>query len=229
MIGRYASVTFIEGNYRVSGLVQPAKCCAQHFAGYDALYRTGRVIEAACWAHVRRHFYDVNEAAPSPVAQEALLRIAQLYAIEATIKDDPPERRRALRTERATPLLAAFRTWLQAVLPQVAAKSAIAKAIRYALKRWEALLRYCDEGALSIDNKVKRTLRGVAISRKNFLFAGNDAGGERAAAIYTLIETCKLNDVEPFAYLCDVLEKLPTWPHKRLSELLPFNWKRSLS
>lgn len=90
-------------------------------------------------------------------------------------------------------------------------------------------MRYCDEGALAIDNNpVERTLRGVAIGRKNFLFVGNDAGGERAAAIYTLIETCKLNDVDPFAYLCDVLDKLPTWPHKRLSELLPFNWKRSL-
>ena len=200
------------------------------YAGYDALYRTGRVIEAACWAHVRRHFYDVNEAAPSPVAQEALLRIAQLYAIEAAIKDDPPERRVQIRTEQSKPLLAAFRAWLETVLPQVAAKSAIAKAIRYALKRWEALLRYCDEGALSIDNNpVERALRGVAISRKNFLFVGNDAGGERAAAIYTLVETCKLNNVEPFAYFCDVLDKLPTWPHKRLSELLPFNWKPSLS
>ena len=199
------------------------------FGGYDATYRTGRVIEAACWAHVRRHFYDVNEAAPSPVAQEALLRITQLYAIEAEIKDDPPERRAQVRTEQSKPLLEAFRAWLETVLPQVAAKSAIAKAIRYALKRWEALLRYCDEGALCIDNNpVERMIRGVAIGRKNFLFVGNDAGGERAAAIYTLIETCKLNGVEPFAYLCDVLDKLPTWPHKRLSELLPFNWKRSL-
>ena len=200
------------------------------FSGYDVLYRTGRVIEAACWAHVRRHFYDVNEAAPSPVAQEALLRIGQLYVIEATIKDDPPERRIQIRTEQSKPLLEAFRVWLETVLPQVAAKSAVAKAIRYALKRWEALLRYCDEGALCIDNNpVERALRGVAISRKNFLFVGNDAGGERAAAIYTLVETCKLNGVEPFAYLCDVLDKLPTWPHKRLSELLPFNWKPSLS
>ena len=178
---------------------------------------------------MRRHFYDVNERAQSPVAQEALVRIAQLYAIETEIKDDPPERRREVRAERAKPLLASFRSWLEAVLPQVAAKSAIAQAIRYALKRWEALLRYCDEGALCIDNNpVERALRGVAISRKNFLFVGNDAGGERAAAIYTLVETCKLNNVEPFAYLCDVLEKLPTWPHKRLFELLPFNWKPSL-
>ena len=200
------------------------------YGGYDATYRTGQVIEAACWAHVRRHFYDVNEAAPSPVAQEALLRIAQLYAIEAAIKDDPPERRVQIRTEQSRPLLAAFRAWLETVLPQVAAKSAIAKAIRYALKRWEALLCYCDEGALAIDNNpVERTLRGVAIGRKNFLFVGNDEGGRRAAAIYTLVETCKLNNVEPFAYLCDVLDKLPTWPHRRLSELLPFNWKPSLS
>ncbi len=200
------------------------------YAGYAALYRTGPIIEAACWAHVRRHFYDVNERAPSPVAQQALLRIAKLYAIEAEIKDDPPERRAQVRTERAQPLLISFRSWLQEVLPQVAPKSAIAQAIRYALNRWEALLRYCDEGALAIDNNpVERAIRGVAIGRKNFLFAGNDAGGERAAAIYTLVETCKLNNVEPFAYLCDVLEKLPTWPHKRLSELLPFHWKPSLS
>ena len=200
------------------------------YGGYDVLYRTGHVIEAACWAHVRRHFYDVNEAAPSPVAREALLRISELYAIEAAIKDDPPERRAQVRTEQSKPRLAAFRAWLETVLPQVAAKSAIAKAIRYALRRWEALLRYCDEGALAIDNNpVERTLRGVALGRRNFLFVGNDAGGERAAAIYTLIETCRLNGVEPFAYLCDVLEKLPTWPHRRLSELLPFNWKPSLS
>ena len=140
---------------------------------------------------MRRHFYDVNERAQSPVAQEALLRITQLYAIEAAIKDDPPERRVQIRTEQSKPLLESFRSWLEAVLPQVAAKSAIAQAIRYALKRWEALLRYCDEGALAIDNNpVERTLRGVALGRKNFLFAGNDAGGERAAAIYTLIETC---------------------------------------
>ncbi len=120
------------------------------YGGYDALYRTGRVTEAGCWAHVRRHFYDVNEAAPSPVAQEALLRIGALYAIEAPIKDDPPERRAKIRAERGKPLLEALRSWLETVLPQVAAKSAIAQAIRYTLKRWEALVRYCDEGALSI-------------------------------------------------------------------------------
>ncbi len=195
------------------------------YSGYDALYRKGGIIEAGCWAHVRRHFYDVNEGAPSPVAQNALLRIRKLYEIEAEIKDDPPERKAQSRQERAGPLLESFHAWLTDVQMQVAPKSAIAKAISYALKRWQALTLYLQEGRLSIDNNpVERALRGVAIGRKNYLFAGNDAGGERAAAFYTVIETCKLNNVEPFAYLCDVLDKLPTWPAKKLHELLPWNW-----
>jgi len=196
--------------------------------GYDALYRQGRITEAGCWAHVRRHFYDVNQSAPSPIAQAALLRIRTLYEIEAEIQDDPPERKARIRSQRAGPLLESFHAWLTEVQMQVAAKSAIAKAIGYALKRWQALTLYLQEGQLGIDNNpVERALRGVAIGRKNFLFAGNDAGGERAAAFYTLIETCKLNGVEPFDYLCDVLEKLPTWPNNRLHELLPWNWKSS--
>ena len=195
------------------------------YSGYDALYRQGKIIEAACMAHVRRHFYDVNQSAPSPVAQAALLRIRKLYEIEAEIKDDPPERKAEIRRQRAGPLLESFHAWLTEVQMQVAPKSAIAKAIAYALKRWTALTLYLQEGRLSIDNNpVERALRGVAIGRRNYLFAGNDAGGERAAAFYTLIETCKLNGVEPFAYLCDVLDKLPTWPNKRLHELLPWNW-----
>ena len=196
------------------------------YGGYDALYRKGQITEAGCWAHVRRHFYDVNQSAPSPVAQTALLRIREIYEIEAEIKDDPPEQKVLARQQRAGPLLESFWTWLNDTLTQVAPKSAIAKAIGYALKRWKALTLYLQEGRLGIDNNpVERALRGVAIGRKNFLFAGNDAGGERAAAFYTLIETCKLNGVEPFAYLCDVLEKLPTWPNKRLHELLPWNWQ----
>ena len=196
------------------------------YNGYDALYRTGKVTEAGCWAHVRRHFYDVNQRAPSPVAQNALLRIRKLYEIEAEIKDDPPERKAEIRQERAGPLLDSLHAWLSEVQLQVAPKSAIAKAIAYALNRWQALILYLQEGQLSIDNNpVERALRGVAIGRKNYLFAGNDAGGERAAAFYTVIETCKLNGVEPFAYLCDVLDKLPNWPNKRLHELLPWNWK----
>jgi transposase len=200
------------------------------YAGYDALYRQGKVIEAGCWAHVRRHFYDVNQVAPSAVAQAALLRIAKLYEIEAQIQDEPPERKAILRQQRAGPLLESFHAWLTEVQRQVAPKSAIAKAIQYALKRWSALTRYLEEGYLHIDNNpVERAIRGVAIGRKNFLFAGNDAGGERAASIYTLIETCKLNGVEPFAYLCEVLEKLPTWPNRRLHELLPFHWRKQPS
>ncbi len=195
------------------------------YSGYDALYRTGRITEAGCWAHVRRHFYDINQRAPSPVAQQALLQIAKLYAIEAESKDDPPEQKVRIRQQRAGPLLESFYAWLTEKQMQVAPKSAIAKAIGYTLRRWQALILYLGEGRLGMDNNpVERAIRGVAIGRKNFLFAGNDAGGERAASFYTLIETCKLNGVEPFSYLCDVLDKLPAWPNKRLHELLPWNW-----
>ena len=198
------------------------------YGGYDALYRKEQVIEAGCWAHVRRHFYDVEQRGPSPVAQKALAWIAKLYAIEAEIKESPPDQKAQVRQQRAGPLLESFRTWLSETQMQVAPKSGIAKAIGYALKRWKALTLYLKEGRLSIDNNpVERALRGVAIGRKNYLFAGNDAGGERAASFYSIIETCKLNGVEPFAYLCDVLEKLPTWPNKRLHELLPWNWKKT--
>lgn len=197
------------------------------YAGYDALYRQGQVTEAGCWAHVRRHFYDVNQAAPSAVAQAALLRITKLYEIEAQIQHDPPLEKAQQRQQRAGPLLESFHAWLREVQLQVAPKSAIAKAIGYALKRWQALTLYLQIGELSIDNnRVERAIRGVAIGRKNYLFAGNDAGGQRAASIYTLIETCKLNGIEPFAYLCDVLEKLPAWPNRRLHELLPFHWEK---
>ena len=195
------------------------------YSGYDALYRKGGIVEAGCWSHVRRHFYDIDQSAPSPIAQNALLRIRKLYEIEAEIKDAPPERKAQSRRQRAGPLLESFHAWLTEVQMQVAPKSAIAKAISYALKRWQALTLYLDNGHLSIDNNaVERALRGVAIGRKNYLFAGNDAGGERAAAFYTLIETCKLNGVEPFAYLSDVLDQLPTLPAKKLHELLPWNW-----
>ncbi|MBW9254232.1 IS66 family transposase [Acidithiobacillus ferriphilus] len=198
------------------------------YGGYDALYRKEQVIEAGCWAHVRRHFYDVEQRGPSPVAQKALAWIAKLYAIEADIKASPPDQKAEARQQRAGPLLESFRAWLSETQMQVAPKSGIAKAIGYALKRWKALTLYLEEGQLSIDNNpVERALRGVAIGRKNFLFVGNDTGGERAASFYSIIETCKLNGIEPFAYLCDVLEKLPTWPNKKLHELLPWNWKKT--
>ncbi|HUX19413.1 MAG TPA: IS66 family transposase [Acidithiobacillus sp.] len=198
------------------------------YGGYDALYRKEQVTEAGCWAHVRRHFYDVEQRGPSPVAQKALAWIAKLYEIEADIKASPPDQKAEARQQRAGPLLESFRAWLSETQMQVAPKSGIAKAIGYALNRWKALTLYLEEGQLSIDNNpVERALRGVAIGRKNFLFVGNDTGGERAASFYSIIETCKLNGVEPFAYLCDVLEKLPTWPNKRLHELLPWNWKKS--
>ncbi|MHB8237641.1 MAG: IS66 family transposase, partial [Acidithiobacillus ferrivorans] len=169
------------------------------YGGYDALYRKKQIIEAGCWAHVRRHFYDVEQRGPSPVAQKALAWIAKLYGLEADIKESPPDQKAEARQQRAGPLLESFRAWLSETQMQVAPKSGIAKAIGYALKRWKALTLYLEEGRLSIDNNpVERALRGVAIGRKNFLFVGNDAGGERAASFYSIIETCKLNGVEPF-------------------------------
>ncbi|MBU2738460.1 IS66 family transposase, partial [Acidithiobacillus concretivorus] len=160
------------------------------YGGYDALYRKEQVTEAGCWAHVRRHFYDVEQRGPSPVAQKALAWIAKLYGIEADIKAFPHEQKAEARQQRAGPLLESFRAWLSETQMKVAPKSGIAKAIAYALKRWKALTLYLEEGRLSIDNNpVERALRGVAIGRKNFLFVGNDAGGERAASFYSIIET----------------------------------------
>lgn len=203
---------------------------ADAYAGFEALYdaarKPGPIIEVACWAHARRKFYDVHAATKSPVAAEALARIATLYAVEEEIRGRPPDERRRLREARSRPALDALERWMQATLPKLSGKSDLAGAIRYALARWPALTRYAEDGHLAIDNNAaERALRGVALGRKNYLFAGSDQGGERAAAIYTLIETCKLNGVDPQAYLADVIARINTHPAKRLAELLPYNWK----
>src|SRR5271165_5864653 len=170
---------------RFSGILQ-----ADAYAGFHHLYEGGQIQEAACWAHVRRKFYDLQVAHASPLAAEALKRIAELYAIEVDIRGRPPEERLQARMTRARPLLDSLRQWLQATLAVVSKKSEIAVAIRYALGRWRALLRYCDDGRIEIDNNAaERALRAVALGRKNYLFAGSDSGGERAAAIYSLIGT----------------------------------------
>jgi transposase len=198
---------------------------ADGYAGFNAIFEVGRVTEAACWAHVRRKFFDIHISQGSPVALQALERISALYAIEEQIRRLPPDERQRLRQEKARPLLDELKTWLEGTARRLSAKSELASAMRYALGRWLALTRYLDDGRLEIDNNtVERALRGVALGRKNYLFAGSDEGGKRAAAIYSLIETAKLNGLDPEAYLRDVLARIADHPINRIAELLPWRW-----
>ena len=199
---------------------------ADGYAGFTKLYDSGRVVEAACWAHVRRKFFDITQAQSSPIANEALERIAALYAIENELRGKPAAKRCAVRRELSRPLIDALKEWLQQTLGRLSQKSETAKSIRYALTRWEALSRYCDDGRIEIDNNAaERALRCVAIGRKNYLFAGSDAGGERAAMIYSLIGSAKLNECNPEAYLREVLSRIAEHPINHIGELLPWNIK----
>ena len=176
---------------------------ADAFAGYDALYRSTpgqppRILHAACWAHARRKLFEVHESTKSPIAEEALRRIQALYQIEADITGRSAADRQAERQARSKPLLDDLKTWMEAQQRRASGKTALGKALRYALTRWEALTRYADDGRLAIDNNVaERLMRGIAVTRKNFLFLGSDKGGDRAAILYTLIETAKLKRREP--------------------------------
>ena len=197
---------------------------ADAYSGLNQLYHNGRIQHAACWAHVRRHFYDLEQAHSSPVAREALARIGALYGIEEQIRGKPPDQRRRVRQEQSKPLLDSLREWFEATLFKLSRKSETTTAIRYALTRWDALLRFVDDGRIEMDNNAaERSLRGVALGRKNYLFAGSDAGGERAAAIYSLIGSAKLNGLDPEAYLRDVLTRIADHPINRIDDLLPWN------
>jgi len=197
---------------------------ADAYAGFNQLYEDGRIRQAACWAHVRRHFYDLEQAHSSLVARETLVRIGALYAIEEKIRGKPPDQRRAVRQAQSKPLLDSLRQWFEATLGKLSRKSDTTAAIRYALSRWDALLRYIEDGQIEIDNSAaERSLRGVALGRKNYLFAGSDAGGERAAAMYSLIGSAKLNGLDPEAYLRNVLTRIADHPINRIDQLLPWN------
>ena len=186
---------------------------ADAYAGFNALYEDGTIQEAACWAHARRKFYDLHEARPSALTTEALHRIGELYAIEAKIRGKPPHERQQARQAEAKPLIDDLERWLRGMLEKLSRKSDTSAAIMYALNLWPALARYCDDGMIEIDNSAaERALRGVAIGRRNYLFAGADTGGERAAAIYSLIGTAKLNGCRPRSLVAPCAS-----PHRRSS------------
>ena len=187
----------------------------------------GAVILAYCWAHCRRKFFDVFEATGSPIAAEFLLRVAALYAIEAEIRGRTAEERRAERQARSKPLVEDLKVWLMARLGEIPGKSKLAEHIRYVLGHWDGLCVFLDDGRVEMDtNTIERGMRPQKLTAKNALFAGSDGGADNWAIVASLIETAKLNGVEPFAYVKDILQRMVAGhPIKRLDELLPWNWK----
>lgn len=202
---------------------------ADAWPGFERLYEErpsgpARLEQVSCWAHARRKIYEVHDATGSPAAKELLDRIGELFAIEEYIRGKPPDERLESRQERAIPLLESLNIRMEEILSKISGKSAFAGAIRYARSRWPSLVRYTTDGRLDISNNAaERAIRPLALGRKNWLFAGSDGGGERAAVIYTLIETAKLNGLDPEAYLRRVINCIADHPIKRISQLLPWN------
>jgi transposase len=201
------------------------------YAGFSSLVEARKdasIKLAFCWAHARRPFYEFYTSTQSPLAAEVLARIAKLYEIEGEIRGQPPDVRQAVRQLRSRPLVEDLRLWLQDHLQRVPGWSDLAKAMRYALRHWDGLILYLDDGRLEMDtNAVERAIRPVTITRKNSLFAGSDAGARRWAIANTLIQSCKLNGVEPLAYLTDILQRIVSGQTKNheLHALLPWNWR----
>jgi transposase len=208
-----------------SGLMQ-----TDAFAGYNRLYDPGRkpgpITEAGCWAHARRKFFELADLRKAPLAAATVKAIDAIFAVERDIAGKPPDERAAIRQERSRPLVNALEAQLRADLARLSSKGDPAKAINYMLKRWPAFVRFLDDGRLCLSNNAaERAVRGIAVGRKNWIFAGSDAGARRAAAMYTLIETAKLNDIDPRAWIADVLDRLPAYPVQAIDDLLPWNWK----
>ncbi|MGK8200649.1 IS66 family transposase [Burkholderia cepacia] len=197
---------------------------ADAYGGFDELYVNGKIREAACWDHARRKLYEVHASTPSEATQHVLELIGELYSIEAGIRGKPASERRQVRQEKSLPLLATIKAWMTEKLATLSKKSELAKAIHYSLNQWNALVLYCEDGRIEISNALaENALRCVAIGRKNFLFCGSDSGGERAAAMYSLIGSCKLNGINPRAYLEYVLTFIADHKVNRIEELLPWN------
>lgn len=212
-----------------SGLMQ-----ADAYAGFSGLYVAGRkpglISEAACWAHGRRKLFELAELQKAPIAIEAVRRIDELFAIEREINGLSPEQRLAVRAQRSKPLVDDLERWMRQERRKLSSRNPLAKAMEYSLKRWDALTRFLDDGRICMtNNAAERAVRGIAVGRKNWTFAGSDSGGQRAAVIYTLIETCKLNDVDPRAWLADVLARIADHPARRIAELLPWNWRSTVA
>jgi len=203
---------------------------ADAYSGHNALYVEDRkpasIFEAACWAHGRRDFFELARLAKAPIAVEIVRRIDELFAIERSINGRPPDERRAVRQDQSKPLVVALEAYMREQLRRLSPKNKVAKPIRYMLSRWASFTRFLDDGRVCLSNNAaERALRCVAVGRRNWTFAGSDEGGRRAAAIYSLIQTCRLNDVDPQAWLADALARLPDHPAKRVSELTPWEWK----
>jgi transposase len=197
---------------------------ADAYGGFNDLYVGGRIREAACWDHARRYIYDVHVRTPTEATKHAIELIGELYGIEADIRGKPAAERLRVRQQKSLPVLTAIKAWMTEKVATLSAKSELAKAIRYSLNQWNALVLYCEDGRIEISNALaENALRCVSLGRKNFLFAGSDSGGERAAAMYGLIGTCKLNDINPRAYLEYVLTHIADHKINRIDELLPWN------
>lgn len=200
---------------------------ADGYAGFEDLYRSGEIREVACMAHVSRKFVDVHRAQGSAIADETIKRIAQLYAVEKEARGSPPDGRVKIRLAQAKPVFDDLEKWLHAQLPSVSGTSPLAGAIRYALTRMARLRTYLDHGILELDNNTaERAMRSVAIGRKNYLFVESQTGGRAPAIAYTLIETAKLNGIDPQAWLVDTLARIPDYKINRVDDLLP--WKTAL-
>ncbi len=201
---------------------------ADGYAGFNELYRRGGVQEVACMAHIRRKFVDVHKSQGSAIAEEAIKRIAELYGVEKEVRGRPPDERVKIRQRKSKPIFDDLEAWLHAQLTRISGKSPLGGAIRYALTRLNKLRPWLDHGFLELDNNTaERSMRPIALGRKNYLFMGSEGGGKAAAIAYTLVETAKLNGVDPQAWLTDVLGRIADHKITRIDELMPWRYAQS--